>query len=53
LALLVAGAAIIYGAAQIFFKTTGITLDDIKEWFLGEVEDLNIFIRQVAEGLGG
>jgi len=53
LALLAAGAAIIYGAAQIFFKTTGITVDDVKEWFLGKVEDLNIFIRQVAEDLGG
>lgn len=53
LALLVAGAAIIYGAAQIFFKTTGITVDDVKEWFLGKVEDLNIFISQVAEDIGG
>ncbi|MCX6789816.1 MAG: hypothetical protein NTZ42_04410 [Candidatus Gribaldobacteria bacterium] len=53
LALLVACAAIIYGAAKLFFGATGITLDDVKSWFSGKVEDLNIFIRQVAEDIGG
>ncbi len=53
LALLLAAGAVIYATAKLFFGATGITLDDVKGWFLGKVEDINIFIRQVAEDLGG
>lgn len=53
LGLLLAAGTLVYSTAKLFFGATGITVDDVKEWFLGKVEDLNNFIRQVAEGLGG